>query len=630
MVKKIQSTFILPYVDPRAMTEQFKSESEIVTVRFPKELGEDHPFEFKICEDTYKKYGIVKAAVDKHVDFILSQGFHISSENKKAETIINDFLKNIGFDQLLREWIKEALIKGNGFIEIADNGKEVNLKILNANYIYIDRNRKGEIQGYNQYVGKFDKFNIKKIIPFEPYEIVHLPLDKIGDNAYGYGMVYSALAIVNNLIQSEKDMHTLINRKANTPIWAKVGTIEEPATQTDVTAVGQQFEWLNNMHEWAFDHKVDLKVLDFGNLSEKFATVIEHDKEMIFYTFQIPAVIMGMANVPEGLAEVQLDTFERRIQSIQATIEEIIEEEIFDRILKLNGLQADVEIEWGQPSDKSVNERINRLTLIMNNPMISPELRAMLEKDIAENLGYDINELPDPKEAGEEAERREREKEEKIEQPELPGEKELGKVDIKTMDSLPNAIRESMPTKEELQRIQEKDYTLQEWVNFDYQKFISDIVGFIKKDKFEDLAATNLNEIELGKLSQGQVSQVKKILIKNFKTGGTIRDIEEDLSKIGIGDRYNIKDGEKILEIPAENRPIIIARTEATRVAAHGALENYQDKGVKKISWLAALSDRTCPICEGLNGRIMDADNPEILPGDPHPFCRCSIVPVTE
>ncbi len=212
----------------------------------------------------------------------------------------------------------------------------------------------------------------------------------------------------------------------------------------------------------------------------------------------------------------------------------------------------------------------------------------------------------------------------------MPGEKEIGGVEIKPMDSIPNAIRESMPTKEEMQRIQEKDYTLMEWVNFDYQKFISDIVRFIRKDGFNDLAAKSLNEIEMGKLSQGQVSQVKKILIKNFKTGGTIRDIENDLSKIGIGDRYNMQDGQKILEIPAENRPIIIARSESTRVAAHGALENYQDKGVKKISWLAALSDRTCPICEGLNGKIMNADNPEILPGDPHPFCRCTIIPVTE
>ena len=631
MVKKeIKSSFILPYVDPRAMTEQFKSEVEIKQVRFPKELGEEHPFNLKMCEDACDKYGILQAIVDKYLNYILPQEFVTRSDNKKAKEIIDKFVDESDFQVVLREWIESGLKKGGGYMEIAESKSDIAVRCLNATHMYNKRNRKGELFGYNQYVGGFDKFNINKVIPFEPHEIVYLPIARSGGSPYGRGIIYRLLTIVDNLIRSEKDMHTLIGRKANAPIWAKVGTIEEPASQTDVTAVGQQFEWLNNMHEWAFDHKVDLKVLDFGNLSEKFATVLEHDLDMLFFAAQIAAVLMGKANVPEGLAEEQKDDFERRIQAMQLYIENIIEDQIFRRVLAMNGINARVEIEWKLPSDKSINERIDRLAIILNNPMISPEMRSLVERDIAENLGFDIDELPDPKEARKDANERERKKEEEIKQPELPGEKELSKINIKTTDSLPNAIRESMPTKEELQRIQEKDYTLQEWVNFDYQKFISDIVGFIKKDKFEDLAAANLNEIEMGKLSQGQVSQVKKILIKNFKTGGTIRDIENDLSKIGIGDRFNMQDGQKILEIPAENRPIIIARTEATRVAAHGALENYQDKGVKKISWLAALSNRTCPICENLNGKIMDADNPEILPGDPHPFCRCTIIPVTE
>ncbi len=72
---------------------------------------------------------------------------------------------------------------------------------------------------------------------------------------------------------------------------------------------------------------------------------------------------------------------------MQLYIEDIIEEKIFKRVLAMNGMNARVEIEWKLPSDKAINERIDRLTVILQNPMISPEMRALVERDIAENLG---------------------------------------------------------------------------------------------------------------------------------------------------------------------------------------------------------------------------------------------------
>ena len=35
----------------------FKGEVELKTVKFPAQLGEEHPFDFSTCEGLYKKYG---------------------------------------------------------------------------------------------------------------------------------------------------------------------------------------------------------------------------------------------------------------------------------------------------------------------------------------------------------------------------------------------------------------------------------------------------------------------------------------------------------------------------------------------------------------------------------------------
>ena len=74
-------------------------------------------------------------------------------------------------------------------------------------------------------------------------------------------------------------------------------------------------------------------------------------------------------------------------------IENIIEQQIFRPFLLLNGLDAHVEISWGLPSEESINARLTALTSVLSNMSLSPELRAMVEIDIANKLGYDEKEV---------------------------------------------------------------------------------------------------------------------------------------------------------------------------------------------------------------------------------------------
>ncbi len=54
--------------------EQFKSQTKRDNVKFPSELGEEHPFPFEQMEGLYKRFGLVQAAVDKYVDFVVGPG----------------------------------------------------------------------------------------------------------------------------------------------------------------------------------------------------------------------------------------------------------------------------------------------------------------------------------------------------------------------------------------------------------------------------------------------------------------------------------------------------------------------------------------------------------------------------
>ena len=245
----------------KILTEQSKGQIVNTKVRFPKELGEAHPFDFKLCEDMTKKIGLVNAIIDKHVDFIMSGGMTIKAEDDRAKKIIDDFMTDFQFDGVIRNFLKETYIKGTGFLELS-YGKEgkagvksiENMKVLNSNYMYINRDDKGEILGYRQYIGMMKEFgkNPNEVTDFAPEEIACLTNNKIGDCAYGTGMVFPLIMLVDDLAGARKEMHMLMKRKANTPIIFTGGNREkdEFPTQGEMDSLGERLEWLTNKHEW--------------------------------------------------------------------------------------------------------------------------------------------------------------------------------------------------------------------------------------------------------------------------------------------------------------------------------------------------------------------------------------------
>ena len=616
---------------------QFKGEVEQEIIKFPHELGVKHPFDFKTAEELYKKFGFVTAVIDKFIDFVVGPGFFIECEDERAKEIINKFMEDINFDTLIRSWIKEALIKGNGFLEISGGDSIKGLKVLNANYMYVVRDDKGVIKGYNQYTGGFKRLDKSKIIPFKEHEIGHLPFNKVGDCPYGNGIISPAFSTIDNLIQNQKDMHMLMGRKANSPYVVKMGGVVGgkyyKPNPTDVEAFGRKLEWLHNKHEWTVDGLTDIKALDFGNIGEKFDSILEYDVNMLFYTFQIPAVIMGMARIPEGLAKVQMDAFERRINSIQAEVEKVIEQEIFSRILKSNGFDVHVEFEWGRPSNMERYERLNKITEMMKIMGVSNSLRKLMEKDIVRLMNYNEEEY----EVMSEEEEKERELERQ--QPIVPGQNQSPPQTTTTKQPQPkpeeNLHDDFCP---HCLDIKEGQYNkIEEWLGFNYKKYLKNILDVIGEEKFVDLAATTDVEEMAGKLTVNQISKLKDVLNDGIKKGSSMNEIAlnienkvkpKDLFKLSEGEIVKDTTGLPVLSKAKEWRNMAIARSEITRVSNAGAVKYFEKEGVKKLRWIASYGSRTCPICEGLNNQIFNINNVPDLPQ--HTMCRCTLLPLQE
>ena len=408
--------------NPNFLTEQFKGEIELKKIKFPAELGEEHPYDFSMMDKLYEKFGLSAAIEDKYIDFVWGGGFYVSCDDARALEIIEEFNKDVNMDALGRQWTREGLRKGNGFLELGGTVKKgiEGMKILNANYMYVNRDKQGKVLGYNQYTGAFEKFSKNKTIPFTPTQIAHFSFNRVGDCAYGIGIHYAPLQSINNMVASQKDLHWLMHRKANTPLHAKLGKVDGSTKiipkAEDVKAFGQEMETMDNKSNWATDALVELSVVDFGNFGDKFSKVIENDLNMIIYEYQVPGAILGMANVAEGLAEVNMEAFQRRIQSIQAELEHIIEEQIYKRVLNANGFDVHVEFNWGTPDVIAKNSRLTTVSELVKSPTVSIEMKSMLEDELIDMLDLDKDEWEKLK-----AEQEERLRLEAQPQPIVPG-----------------------------------------------------------------------------------------------------------------------------------------------------------------------------------------------------------------
>jgi len=388
------------------------------------ELVVDHNFDFSVIDDLIKTHGLTGAVIDKIVDFTWGTGFYTTCKNEKAKQIIDMWINDVNFDSIGRSWFKQALTKGFSALELGGNINEVpqGIKVLNSNRTYCRVNDKGLIIEYRLYKNSKQIRMNQDYTLFKPFQIAHLNINNLDiDSPYGFGIVYPWLNIIEFMLSVEKDMKTMSKRKAGVPIIATLGTVEEPAGPADIDAFSNSLAFMNNQTEWVVGANVQLSTLDYKDWGKNFTEILTHIRNQYVYACQVPLVLLGEGNVAEGLAGVQMDSFMRRIQSLQTEIEKVIENSIFRRILNANGLNDHVEFEWGQPSQDEKNLQINQITTLLSNPMIDPMLYAELQNRLAELMGLSLQKiLPNP-EAQKKANEEEKKQEENTKLAIIPG-----------------------------------------------------------------------------------------------------------------------------------------------------------------------------------------------------------------
>jgi hypothetical protein len=643
------------------ISEQFKSKITLddnntgLKSQFMEKVGEPHPFDYSIIEGVAKKFGLITAILNKIRDYALGPGIFVDSENEEIVDILEEWIDKTDYKSFLNAWFEEALMKGTGYQEIAglSSANSTNeIKVVNSNTMYIKRDDKGNIKKYNQFIGSnMNQIKDEDIIQFNPTEIIQLDINKIGSCAYGMGIVFSALSIINDFLSAQKCMHKIMERKANNPIHAKLGNIEKDdyPQQEDIDAFGKKLQYMNSTTEWVTGPNVEMVVLDFGKISDKFQSIMDNDMKLLSYAFQVPESVMGGEKSYTGASESHDDGFDRIIKSYQEQIAFVIKTKVFNRVLENNGIfDRDYKIIWGKPGEKELVEMRTSIQGLLALGELSPGMRLAYEKKLAILDGIDYDEVETENRKAERKENRMQKKEfnQQVQIKATPPGKAPPVESIKDrildeflLNKAPQEIectlmkefnldaREAyIKVNEELDEI-EKDFELEDWVG-EYTQTKKDILDVIENDKFENLAAKKVGDIKLGLLNKKQIEKVKEVFSDAFENKLSLKKIEAKLAKIGLRDRYVMKDGEKVLSMTADKRPHIIARTETVRLRAEGSLLAYENKDIKEVMFNVN-SVHPCPDCSELDGSVYPLEVAHsIIPR--HVGCRCNWSEVRE
>lgn len=357
---------------------------------FPGKKGEGRLVDVNYFEDIYTHVPLVAAAIDLTVDFSVSPGLYVTAENDKIIESCNDLMKKLNFDILLRQIAKFMLVYGDCFVEIVKNeeGEEgviSNLKILHPATMTVVRDETGEVEGYLQDIGKG-----QEPIQFTSEEIVHFTYNKIGDRAYGLSIIEPIMPVLKMKLQAERDMSFILERKANAPYHVKLGNENYPPSDSDIAAFASEMAVLKARNEWVTSYLVDIGVVGTKGKTMDFKPFNEHYDNQIVYALRVPYVLLGLGNIPEGLAKIQLDTFQRHIKSIQLSIQTPLEQQIFKVESSMVSEEDVPKLQWGQ---QSMKEKLDEVTayLAMMASQLSEDTKTNIENKIRDLLGIEAN-----------------------------------------------------------------------------------------------------------------------------------------------------------------------------------------------------------------------------------------------
>jgi len=281
----------------------------------------------------------LQLSLDTYVQMVLGTGLIIKAKKKKIEKKIKEWFDDIDFEEKLEDGLYSYIGAGNLFWETEPRLGSDLVEIPVDTIVGIDRDRKGHIKNYIQYVNDQEK-------KIRPDNIIHLKFSNVRQELWGRGIFH---AVINDFT----DPNTGIKYQA--PIFAMkdiedglvkiIKNYASPIMMFHFKDAGESFiekqgDALKKARPGAkilTDKEFDLKVFEVKG-DNKFDKYIEHiQRDIIEPGTQFPLQFFNAGFTARAASESTDSVLIRKVKRIQKRLaNEIKENFVFPYISKID------------------------------------------------------------------------------------------------------------------------------------------------------------------------------------------------------------------------------------------------------------------------------------------------------
>jgi len=318
--------------------------------------GVSYPDDFNDFQDYLSAYyyvPYVARAVDVKQFMIWQMGYDLESENESSVKKVEEFLKQIEADTVIRDGTLYALIFGNMYWKVEKESGKIKLIPLNPAKMGIKLDREKEkIQEY-VYHKKFGKKE-----HFKPEEIIHLKFNAEPWSLFGVSTLRRVLPTVKAVLFMEEKLPWIARRRADPLLNIKIGSPDNPVSPEQFKRIKNQL--LNRkpgediFHDGTIEIEEVYKSPGIGP-RQAIEPLLKHFRDNLVAGLGVPEPALGFGGTTTmATAEYQERILESEVRSYQRALKRMHEHQLF-KLIDVD----DVKLVWRRKLPTSLTDIAN-------------------------------------------------------------------------------------------------------------------------------------------------------------------------------------------------------------------------------------------------------------------------------
>lgn len=300
----------------------------------------------------YNREGTVWAAINSIAFNTVMVGYTLHSDIPEAKKVISNFCKRVNLDTHLLDNVIYALVLGDSFMEIIykKNSRDISrLKDIDPKTMVINYNKYGEVETYQQVILG------KKQPPIGKEYICHIKLFSRPDSPYGISIIEPSKDTIDRKVRTDEALANAIIRHGTSKYIATIGTAEEKQLPPEsiLKEIKEELEDIDEKNEFVVPWNVKIETIDERGI-QGVEEYFNYFQSQVVLGLLCPEEALGLGRgATEATSRVKAILYERMIKSFQLRISRIIEHELFNKVLRANGLpENSVEIVFNSVTEE--------------------------------------------------------------------------------------------------------------------------------------------------------------------------------------------------------------------------------------------------------------------------------------